>query len=110
MRSCTAGPRQAARHRLIARDFAPVTRIPFNALELCYISSTAGRGIRSYLGTPDKELALAMARHGLVYRVDAELGLQRNRQPPGQDPPTESIHHRGQIDEAARQAADRYAL
>jgi hypothetical protein len=38
---------------------------------------------------------------GLLDRFDAEPGLHRDRQPPGQDAPAEPVDHGGEIDEAA---------
>lgn len=36
----------------------------------------------------------------LLHNFYAKIGLQRDRHPPGQDPPREPVQHRGQTDEA----------
>jgi len=54
-----------------------------------------------------KKLRFAVPGQRLVHRDEAELHLQRDRQPPRQNPPAEPIHHRSQVDEAARHQAAR---
>src|SRR3954454_19014598 len=49
-----------------------------------------------------EDLRLAMASQGLLDRFDAEPGLHRDRQPPGQNPPAEPVDHGGEVDETTR--------
>jgi hypothetical protein len=47
-------------------------------------------------------LVLAMRGQRLLYRFDAEVGLQRHRHPRGQYAPGTQVHNGGQTDEAPR--------
>ena len=49
-----------------------------------------------------EDVGLAVARQRLFDSFNAEVGLQRDRDPPGQHPPGEPVQHGGEIDEAAR--------
>src|SRR3954462_8283343 len=49
-----------------------------------------------------EDLRLAVPSYGFLQRLDAEVGLQGDRQPPGQDPAAEPVDDGGQVDEATR--------
>src|SRR3954465_12913497 len=65
------------------------------------LSGECGTGeLATLIGVED--LRLAMASQGLLDRPDAEPGPQRDRQPPGQNPPAEPVDDGGEIDKTAR--------
>lgn len=47
-----------------------------------------------------EELRRAIADHGLLHRLQTEVGRQRGGEPPGQHPSTRPVEHRVQTDEA----------
>lgn len=51
-----------------------------------------------------EDLRLAMAGQSFLDRLNAEPGLHRDREPPGQDAPAEPVDHGGEADEATRHA------
>ena len=54
-----------------------------------------GGELATLIGVENPRLAVPGQR--FIHGVETELRLQRNGQPPRQDPPAEPIHHRRQI-------------
>ena len=93
------GPPQTLDEDVVApRSFSVHADLDFSACQ--NFDEVGGRELAALIGVED--VGLAVARQCILNSFNAEVGLQRDRDPPGQHAAGEPVQHGGEIDDAAR--------